>query len=89
MKPYRRLLAVFAIFVFPLLASAHPGHDHSDIPSVIRHPFAGVDHVAITAAVFLITGATMLVSARLFSAARSVRWIGATCAVAGVVLTLI
>lgn len=43
-------------------ALAHPGHDHSDIPSVIRHPFAGTEHVVVVAAL-LITAAVALVLA--------------------------
>ena len=89
MKPYRRLLAACSALIFPLLAGAHPGHDHSDIPSVIRHPFAGVDHLLIAAAAFLVMGTAMVVGARLFAAARCVRWLGVTFVVAGVSLTLI
>jgi hypothetical protein len=33
------------------LVSAHPGHDHADIPSVIRKPFAGPEHVVVTVVV--------------------------------------
>ncbi len=37
-----------AAVIAPLYASAHPGHDHADIPSVIRHPMAGPEHVVVT-----------------------------------------
>lgn len=89
MKPSRRFWAPLAAMLFPVLAYAHPGHDHADIPSVIRHPFAGIDHMLITAAVLLVAGAAMLTGARLFTATRGLRWIGAGCVVAGAALTLI
>lgn len=65
MKPFhfpRTLLAAgAALLILPLFASAHPGHEHSDIPAVIRHPFAGVEHVAVVATlVAAAVGVTML-----------------------------
>jgi hydrogenase/urease accessory protein HupE len=50
-----------ATILLPLLATAHPGHDHTDIPSVIRHPLVGADHVMIIAALLCVVGAVMFV----------------------------
>jgi hypothetical protein len=69
MKPFRSpqtlLAAAGSSLFFPLLASAHPGHDHSNIPSVIRHPFAGVEHVAIVLSILLVGAGVCLLAARL------------------------
>lgn len=89
MNLYRRFLVVCAAVIFPRWACAHPGHDHGDIPAVIRHPFAGADHLLIAAAVFFVMGATIIIGARWLAAVRYPRWIGATLVVAGVGLTLI
>jgi urease accessory protein len=78
---------VMACLMLPVLASAHPGHDHADIPSVIRHPFAGPDHMLITAAVLFGTGATLVVAARALQMSPRLRWAGgAMMAVAVAVL---
>ncbi|BET65151.1 hypothetical protein ASA1KI_00690 [Opitutales bacterium ASA1] len=48
----RSLVASCACLAFAApLALAHPGHDHADIPSVIRKPFAGPEHVVVTVVV--------------------------------------
>lgn len=65
MKPFhspRTLMAsVAGSWLFPLLASAHPGHDHSDLPAVIRHPFASPEHIAVVVTlVVAVVGVTML-----------------------------
>ena len=55
----RSLLHAIFCFVFvsaPSAALAHPGHDHADIPSVVRHPLHGWEHATITALLLLIVG---------------------------------
>ncbi len=93
MKPNPLLRSLFApvlfLAVFVPLASAHPGHDLTDIPAVLRHPFAGVDHMLVSATVLAITGATMLVATRLMRTAPAVRWVGAGMLAAAVALAFI
>lgn len=64
---------------------AHPGHAHTDIPSLIRHPFAGPQHFFGSLAVGLtVAGLIYLVTRRLPVPALA-RWsglAGIACAVA-------
>ncbi len=50
--PPMRALTTFALVsATPVLLQAHPGHDHGDLPAVIRHPFASPEHLVVTVVV--------------------------------------
>ena len=68
----RYTLVALAASSLSTLAFAHPGHDHSDIPRVIRHPFAGAEHAFVTATVIAALVLTAAVLAR--KALKQARW---------------
>lgn len=87
MRSIPRLLSaalIAAVVVLP--AQAHPGHEHSDIPSLIRHPFAGPEHLLGSAAVGLAVAAALYVATRRVSVPALARWTGLS--VVAVVVTL-
>jgi len=69
------LLAV-AGFLTAITVHAHPGHDHSDIPSLIRHPLAGSEHVLGSAAVGLAVAGLIYLATRRVRMPALARWTG-------------
>ena len=91
MKLHPRLrftLCALALLGFASALHAHPGHDHSDIPLVIRHPFVSVDHTLITAVIVGVIGAIALATARYSRRAAMVRIAGAGLIATSLFLTL-
>lgn len=58
------------------LASAHPGHDHGHIPSLIRHPFAGPEHLLGSVVCGLALGGVVFLATRRVAMPALVRWSG-------------
>jgi hydrogenase/urease accessory protein HupE len=82
----RLLSAVLVAAVVALPAQAHPGHQHTDIPSLIRHPFAGPEHLLGSAAVGLAVAAALYVATRRVTVPALARW--TTLSVVAVAVTL-
>jgi hypothetical protein len=57
--PLRPLVLGLLALSAPSAVVAHPGHDHSNIPSLIRHPFADAQHTAITLTLLLVIAGTV------------------------------
>ena len=91
MKTTPKLPAFVAAAVFVVAAAAvqaHPGHSHADIPSLIRHPLAGPEHLLGSAALGIAVGALLVVSTRRTRLPELVRWTSALAVAAGVTLGL-
>lgn len=57
-------------------AGAHPGHSHSDVPALIRHPFAGPAHLLGSATVGLALAGAIYAVTRRVQMPVFVRWTG-------------
>ena len=81
MRSIPRLLSA-AIAAGALAASsavsmhAHPGHDHGDIPSLIRHPFAGPEHLLGSISVGLALAGALHLATRRLPVPALARWTG-------------
>lgn len=71
-----RSALVFALFGLAAAAQAHPGHDHGDIPSLIRHPFAGPEHFLGSAACGLALACAAYLATRRVTMPAILRWSG-------------
>ena len=57
----KQFLARFlALWLVPLAAWAHPGHDIADFVSGFSHPFTGIDHLLVLLAVGFWAGRSQL-----------------------------
>ena len=87
MKSIPRLLAfALAATGASLPVHAHPGHSHTDIPSLIRHPFAGPEHVLGSAACGLAIAGLLYALTRRLPMPAVVRWGGLSVVAIGVTL---
>ena len=59
LRPLPTLSLTALTLSLPTALLAHPGHDHSNIPSLIRHPFADAQHTAITLCLLLVIAGTV------------------------------
>jgi len=84
--PRALAFAILTASAVALPALAHPGHSHADIPSLIRHPFAGPTHLLGSAAVGLALAVAIHVVTRRVPMPALVRWSGLSVVAIGVTL---
>jgi len=72
----RLLFATLVAAAVAVPAGAHPGHSHADIPSLIRHPFAGPEHLLGCAAVGLVLAGLVHLATRRVMMPALARWSG-------------
>ncbi len=70
------LALYFTLFGAAAVAQAHPGHDHADLPTLIRHPFASWEHVLGSAACGLVLAGLAYLATRRVAMPALVRWSG-------------
>lgn len=70
------------------VASAHPGHDHTHIPSLIRHPFAGPEHLLGSLVCGLVLAGLVFLATRRVAMPALVRWSGLTALAAVATLSV-